>query len=510
MKKKSIWNLPLLITMTLFTFKYAPKNEQQLFGQDQAVAELKDYIINYKKKPQRAALLLGPIGTGKTSSIYALARQLDYDLLEINSSDLRNEESMRTFLGSALGQQSLFFRPKIILVDEIDNISGREDRGCIPALVKVLEKSTFPVILTANDISDSKFKSLAKSCQVIDYHTLQYRTIGHALRWVCEQENIQYEEKAINTLARQADGDLRGALIDLQVCVQVHNGVKKQDEGEQNKQQVAGEEEGWPGQEARRAERLARPSSQVPPPFNTLIEQPARFTASGGEPSGRPALLSQAPAQQLYRQEKWLRLEDVEKLSNRKRTETIFNALTLIFKSSSIETALPALEDVDMELQEIIPWIDENLPKEYLQPGALAKAYEHLARADVFQGRIRRQQHWRFLVYINSLLTAGVSSAKKEKNINPVQYNRTMRFLRMWQAKMKWGKKKEIAAKLAAVTHTSERVAYEQVPYLEVLVKGRSRTRKEDLAKQERSEERVEELVKELKLSEEEVEWLKR
>ncbi len=401
--------------MTLFTLHYQPKNEQQLFGQDKAVAELKDFIFNYNNKPQRAALLLGPIGTGKTSSVYALAKQLNYDLVEINSSDVRNEQAIKTFLGSAVGQQSLFFRPKIILVDEVDNISGREDRGCLPALLKVMENSTFPLILTANNVEDSKFKNLAKSCQVIDYHTLQYRTIAHALRWVCEQENIDYDEKAINTLARQADGDLRAALIDLQVC---------------------------------------SPDKNVT-------------------------------------------MEGVAQLSNRKRTETILKALTIIFKSSSAETALPALENVDMELKDVIIWIDENLPKEYLHPRALAKAYEFLARADVFQGRIRRQQHWRFLVYINNLLTAGISSAKVEKNTNPVQYQRTMRFLRMWQAKMKWAKKKEIAAKLAEATHTSEKVAYQQLPYLEVIFR--------------KSEARaMAALTAELKLEEEEVEWLRR
>src|SRR3989338_5580155 len=120
----------------LYTLKYAPQNSNQIFGQQEGVAALKDFIINYTKKSQRAALLYGPIGNGKTSSVYAVAKELGYDLLEINSSDLRNEESMKTFLGSALGQQSLFFRPKIILIDEIDNISGAKDRGCIQALLK--------------------------------------------------------------------------------------------------------------------------------------------------------------------------------------------------------------------------------------------------------------------------------------------------------------------------------------------------------------------------------------
>ena len=94
--------------MSLFTLKYAPKSSEQVFGQQKAVTELKDFIVNYKQKKNKAALLLGPIGNGKTSSVYALTNELNYDILEINSSDLRNADSIKTFLGSALGQQSLF------------------------------------------------------------------------------------------------------------------------------------------------------------------------------------------------------------------------------------------------------------------------------------------------------------------------------------------------------------------------------------------------------------------
>ena len=156
--------------MSLFTIKYAPKNSSQVFGQQKAVEEVKDFMVNYKQKKTKAALLLGPIGCGKTSSVYALAKELKYDVLELNSSDLRNTENITHFLNSALGQQSLFFTPKVVLIDEVDNISGVADRGCIPALLKAIEKSSFPVILTANDIADSKFKALAKASQVIFYH----------------------------------------------------------------------------------------------------------------------------------------------------------------------------------------------------------------------------------------------------------------------------------------------------------------------------------------------------
>ncbi|MFH1405794.1 MAG: replication factor C large subunit [Nanoarchaeota archaeon] len=398
--------------MTLFTLKYAPQNSNQVFGQQKAVGELKDFIVNYKKQKQKAALLVGPVGNGKTSSVYALAKELNYDLLEINSSDLRNADNIKTFLDAALGQQSLFFKPKLILVDEVDNISGVKDRGCIPALLKAIEKSSFPVILTANELEDSKFKALNKSCRLIDYHKLQYRTIAHTLQWVCQQEGIEFEEKAINSLARQADGDIRGALTDLQVC-----------------------------------------SSNKNITFN-----------------------------------------DVTKLSDRKRTDTVMNALTLIFKSSTVENALGALDDTDIDVRDVFFWMDENLPKEYLDAKSLAKAYEWMSRADVFNGRIMKRQHWRFLVYINNLLTAGISSAKEVKNPNFISYKPTMRFLRMWQAKMKNAKKKEIVSKLAKKTHTSTKVASGQIPYLQAIFKNK----------------KGQEIAAELELTDEEVEWLKK
>lgn len=398
--------------MTLFTTTYLPTKSTDIIGQEKALAELKDFILNYKKKERRAALLHGPVGTGKTSAVYALANELGYDLLELNSSDLRNEEQMKSFLGAALGQQSLFFRPKIILVDEVDALSGTYDRGGSSALVSALEKSTFPVILTANDPYDQKFKALRNTCQMIAFEKVDYRSLGSLLKRVCEQEKIPFEEKALNSLARQADGDVRSALIDLQLC------------------------------------------------------------AVGGSCT----------------------FERVQSLSDRQRLDSILQALAVIFKSSTVQNALPALENVDMDYDEIFLWLDENLPKEYLSPRSLAKAYEWFSRADVFKGRIHRQQHWRLLVYIQNLLTAGISSAKEEKNSQFIKYMPTMRLLRMWQIKMKLGKKKDIAAKLGRVTHTSQKKAVALVPHLQNIFQHTT----------------GEALTRELDLTEEEVGWLRK
>ena len=395
----------------LYITKYQPKTSNEVIGQDKAITQLKDFITNYKQKKQRAALLFGSIGVGKTCSVYALIKELDYDILEINSSDLRNQKNMTSFLNSALGQQSLFFRPKVILIDEIDNISGVKDRGAVPALVKAITKSSFPVILTANDPYNQKLKALRKCCQLIEYDKLGYKIVAGHLTNICNQEKITFEEKAINTLARQVDGDLRGALIDLQICSTNNSFI-----------------------------------------FN-----------------------------------------DVVNLSDRKRTETIINALRLIFKSSTVENALPALNDTDVNMNEVFLWMDANLPKEYGNKD-LARAYEHLSRADVFNGRIRNNQHWRFLVYISNLLTAGISSAKSERSSNFVQYKPTMRLLRIWQSNMKNAKKKDIAAKLAAHTHVSTKVALEQIPYYQTIFKKGAGA----------------EIASELELTNDEINWLKK
>ena len=45
--------------MDLLTTKYAPKNSQQVFGQIQAIQELKDFILHYKKFVQFQNFLTG-------------------------------------------------------------------------------------------------------------------------------------------------------------------------------------------------------------------------------------------------------------------------------------------------------------------------------------------------------------------------------------------------------------------------------------------------------------------
>jgi replication factor C large subunit len=169
---------------------------------------------------------------------------------------------------------------------------------------------------------------------------------------------------------------------------------------------------------------------------------------------------------------------ELEMLGDREQKETIVDALLKILKTRDPNIALSALEYVNEDYDQVMLWLDENMPVEYRKPEDLARAYDKLSKADVFQRRIRRWQHWRFLVYIQALLTAGIAMSKDEKYKEFVSYKPSGRILKIWMANQKNAKKKAIAEKLAAVTHTSAKKAYHDLPYIQRMCKDKAAAEK--------------------------------
>ena len=175
----------------------------------------------------------------------------------------------------------------------------------------------------------------------------------------------------------------------------------------------------------------------------------------------------------------------------------MINALFKVFKTTDPKVAIAAFDNVNEDLDEQLLWLDENLPREYTKAEDLAKAYDKLSKADVFNRRIRRWQHYRFLIYINALITAGIAVSKKERYRHHVEYKPTGKLLKLWWAKQKSMKKKAIAEKIAERIHTSKKEALKNtLPYIQVAFKKNKEFR--------------EKLTDELDLSEEEIEWLKK
>jgi replication factor C large subunit len=116
----------------------------------------------------------------------------------------------------AVKQRSLFAKEKLILVDEIDGLSGRKDRGAVTAIKNIVKKSSFPIIMTANDAYADKLKVLRKLSVIIDFSPLDMEVVFSYLKKICDKEKIKYEDSDLKTLARSCNGDLRAAINDLQ------------------------------------------------------------------------------------------------------------------------------------------------------------------------------------------------------------------------------------------------------------------------------------------------------
>ncbi len=206
-------------TAQTWTQKYVPTKIKDVVGNPSAVKKVEQYLTNFSKKTSKdnAIILLGPPGTGKTATVYVMAKKFEYDLFEINASDIRNKEKINRIVGTAAMKKSIKNKKgSIILVDEVDGISGRQDRGGIGALIKIIKHTKNPIILTANDLSDQKYSTLKRNVIQIKFKAIQNPTTVKVLKKICDTENIEYDDKVLLQISENASGDLRAAINDLQ------------------------------------------------------------------------------------------------------------------------------------------------------------------------------------------------------------------------------------------------------------------------------------------------------
>lgn len=108
--------------------KYFPKNFSEIKGQQALVKDILAWINTWGSE-KKALLIYGPPGSGKTTMVKVLAKELGYDLIELNASDKRDQTALNRIVGNAASSKTLFGYKKIILLDEADNIHGKEDFG---------------------------------------------------------------------------------------------------------------------------------------------------------------------------------------------------------------------------------------------------------------------------------------------------------------------------------------------------------------------------------------------
>ena len=221
--------------------KWRPKTFDEVKGQDAVITTLKNQITS--GRIGHAYLFCGTRGTGKTSVAKIFARAVNCpdaakdgnpcNKCEICESIL-NESSMNvTEIDAASNngvdnirdiREQVQYPPtqgryKVFIIDEVHMLST----GAFNALLKTLEEPPEYVIfiLATTEVYKIPVTVLSR-CQRYDFKRISVATIVDRLKELTQAEGIKIEDRALNYIAKTADGAMRDALSLLDECIAFH------------------------------------------------------------------------------------------------------------------------------------------------------------------------------------------------------------------------------------------------------------------------------------------------
>ncbi|RXA20203.1 replication factor C large subunit [Methanosarcina sp. MSH10X1] len=369
--------------------KYRPQTLKEIVGNKKAVQDLRTWAEEWLSgiPERRAVILQGPAGVGKTSTAHALARDLGWEVIELNASDQRTAGVIEKVAGSAASMNTFFGGKRLIILDEADNLHGTADRGGMRAIAGIIKSTLQPIVLIANDVYGLT-PTIRNLCLEIKFGSVQSRSMVPALKKVCESEEISCSLDAIQQIAENAGGDLRSAINDLQAAA-----------------------------------------------------------------SGR----------------KVLEAEDIS-TSGRDVKENIFKAMQRIFKSTDCKKALEAARGLDESPEDLVHWIDENLPVQYASKdrdlGDIRTGFGYLSKADLYLGRVKKRQNYGMWRYASMLMVCGAAISKTKPYPGFIKYQSPSLWKRMGQIRSKRDLRDNIASKVGE--HSFESMRYSRNNLLEL------------------------------------------
>ncbi len=367
--------------------RYRPKTLDEVAGNPAAIADLRRWADAWTKgRPDKKAVILqGDPGVGKTSAALALAAEMGWPPIEMNASDSRNADAIERVAtrGSVLqtfSPSGEFLRTdrggrKLIILDEADNVFGREDKGGIAAIVSLVQNTRQPVILIANDYYalTRRSSSLRRLCRTIKFQRVNRVAMKSILRDITAKEGVQVTDDVLEYVIERSQGDLRSAVNDLE---SIAIGKKELD--------------------------------------------------------GRAT----------------------ESLGYRDRERTIFAALEEIFRSGDARRARESVRELDESPEDLILWVDHNLPYEYGTPGDQSRGLDRLSRADIYLGRVRRRQAYGLWSFASEMMSMGVAVARQDR-LRGGQLGFPQYLLQMsWSRGLRMARN-SVAKKLGRYLHTS-------------------------------------------------------
>jgi len=206
-----------------WTEKYRPKSLDEIIGNDDIISTLKRFV---EERSIPHLFFSGPPGTGKTSTIQALAYDLynrSYKelqenrlILESNASTLNRVSDIGTS-GGKPGPIKNFIKAKvplkepfkILIMDEAERITEPAQHA-LRRLMELYHK-TCRVCIICNQ-PGKIIEYLKSRCSTFKFRYLEGKEIKKRLKYIAESEKIDIEESSLDIILKSSKGDLRKAI----------------------------------------------------------------------------------------------------------------------------------------------------------------------------------------------------------------------------------------------------------------------------------------------------------
>ncbi|UZP32583.1 hypothetical protein NXS19_000399 [Fusarium pseudograminearum] len=219
----------------LLTSKYAPTQLSHICGNKAQVEKIQSWLRNWPKNKkynfqrrgadgmggERAIIVSGPPGIGKTTAAHLAATLEGYDVLESNASDSRSKKLVENGVSDVMNNTSLlgYFagdgknvdatKKKIVLImDEVDGMSAG-DRGGVGALAKFCKKTEIPLILICNERKLPKMKPFDHAAFDIRFNRPTVDQVRSRIMTICHREGLKLPPTVVDALIEGSNKDIR-------------------------------------------------------------------------------------------------------------------------------------------------------------------------------------------------------------------------------------------------------------------------------------------------------------
>jgi len=205
--------------------KYRPSLINEIVSHTQIIDTIKKLI---KSNILPHLLFYGPSGTGKTSTIMAIAHELYGNnirlmIMKLDASDDRGINSVREDIKGFADKTNMFVSGvKLIILDEADSMTVDAQF----ALRRIIEKysDTLRFCLICN-YENKIIPAIKSRFANFRFGIINESHICERLSYIASQENININNDAINIISKISKGDLRKAINLLQTITMQTNNI---------------------------------------------------------------------------------------------------------------------------------------------------------------------------------------------------------------------------------------------------------------------------------------------